>query len=268
MAEYIHDPKQAYYISLLHLAMEKSTAKYGDFELKALMLNDVPQGRTLDLLANQDIIDVHWSMTSIGREQQLGVVYIPLLRGLMGARLFLIHQDDANKFAKLKNPMHLLNYSVGSGVDWPDTKIYEKNGFDVATSDTSHLHDMLEQRRFELFPRALHEPWGEIEQRPLLIVEPNFAMCYPAAMYFFVNPQNDRLRKRITEGLDQAINDGSFERLFFSNVIIAAALQKSSFTKRKVLKIPNPYISIRTRDTLNTKRYIWQPLQHCVTPNM
>ncbi|OHU85175.1 hypothetical protein BET10_14405 [Pseudoalteromonas amylolytica] len=268
IAELSNDPKQSYYIELLRLALQKSVKEYGEYELKALILNDVPQGRTLDLLANQDIIDVHWSVTSIAREQLLGVVYIPLLRGLMGARLFLIHKDDAEKFAQINNPRWLFNHSVGSGVDWPDTKIYEKTGFTVATADSTHLHEMLAQKRFELFPRALHEPWGEIAQHSNLMVEPTLALCYPAAMYFFVHPDNHTLRKRLTFGLQQAIEDGSFEALFFSDSIIADAIQRSNFAQRRVLSIPNPFMSIRTRDTLKVEQYVWPPLQNCVMPKM
>ncbi|WP_105169445.1 hypothetical protein [Pseudoalteromonas sp. T1lg23B] len=268
IAEYENDSKQGYYIELLRLALEKSIEEFGSYELKPLILKDVPQGRTLDLLANQDIIDVHWSVTSITREQLLGVVYIPLLRGLMGARLLLIHEDNADKFAAIQNPQWLFNHSIGSGIDWPDTKIYEKTGFDVATGDATHLHDMLAQKRFELFPRALHEPWDEIAQRPKLMVEPNLALCYPAAMYFFVNPQNHTLRKRLTFGLQQAIEDGSFEKLFLSDPIIADALQRSRFTQRMVLRIPNPFMSIRTRDTLKIEQYVWQPLHSCVMPKI
>ncbi|NOU50444.1 hypothetical protein HG263_07795 [Pseudoalteromonas sp. JBTF-M23] len=268
IAQSVYDPKQAYYLSVLQLALEKSAHKYGDFQLIPLSLDEAPQGRTLDLLANKNVLDVHWSVTSIEREQQLGTVYIPLMRGLMGARLFLIHKDNTQSFAKLQNAQKLKQYSFGSGIDWPDTKIYERNDIVVATSDSSHLHDMLAQKRFDLFPRALHEPWGEIANRAQLVVEDNFVLCYPTAMYFFVNKDNHRLRKRLTYGLEKAIADGSFEKRWLANPIIAQALMKSHVSDRTVLKIKNPYMSIRTRDTLKVARYLYQPLQSCVQPSL
>ncbi|BBN83875.1 hypothetical protein PA25_38600 [Pseudoalteromonas sp. A25] len=266
IAQHMNDPKQAYYLSILQLALEKSADKYGDYQLISLSLDEAPQGRTLDLLANKDLLDVHWSVTSIEREQQLGTVYIPLLRGLMGARLFLIHKDNEQQFAAINNVQTLRQYSLGSGIDWPDTQIYERNDFDVATSDGSRLHSMLEQKRFDLFPRAVHEPWGEITDRADLLVERNFALCYPTAMYFFVNKNNHRLRKRLTYGLEKAIDDGSFEKRWLANPIIANALVNSELPKRQVLKINNPYMSIRTRDILKVARYLYEPIQACVTP--
>ncbi|MBD1581965.1 hypothetical protein [Pseudoalteromonas sp. S16_S37] len=268
IAQHMYDPKQAYYLSVLQLALEKSAHKYGDYQLIPLSLDEAPQGRTLDLLANKDILDVHWSVTSIEREQQLGTVYVPLMRGLMGARLFLIHKDNVQIFANIQNAQKLKQYSFGSGIDWPDTKIYERNDIDVATSDGSHLHDMLAHKRFDLFPRALHEPWSEIANRADLVVEANFALCYPTVMYFFVNKDNHRLRKRLTYGLEKAIEDGSFEKRWQANPIIAQALLKSHLSDRKVLKINNPFMSIRTRDTLQVARYLYQPLQQCVMPSL
>lgn len=262
------DPKQSYYVDLLRLALEKSTPEYGPYQLIENPLEDTPQARTLDLLAKADLIDVHWSMTSIKREQKLGTVYIPLLKGMMGARIFIIHKDLQSRLKKHQYATALLDYRFGSGNDWPDSKIYAFNSLTVETAGAQNLLKMLEQKRFDLFPRALHEPWSEVVGHPKLQIDSRFGLCYPSAMYFFVNKNNHRLRKRLTDGLHRAINDGSFDQLFSHHPITKDALKNGYFEKRKVLKLRNPNMSIRTRDTLHSGRYTWQPLAECVKPSL
>ena len=262
------DPKQRYYIDLLRLALEKSVPEYGAYTLLEKTFEDAPQARTLELLANDDLIDVHWSMTSITREHKLGTVYIPLLKGMMGARVFIIHKDFQVTLNAQTHASALLNYRFGSGHDWPDSQIYTYNNLKTETAGAQNLLNMAVQKRFDLFPRALHEPWSEVTDYPSLRIDDQFGLCYPSAMYFFVKKSNHRLRKRLTHGLHAAMHDGSFDALFNAHPITKDAIQKGHFTKRKLLKLRNPTMSIRTRDTLNAKRYTWAPLHNCVRPTL
>ncbi|TMP28217.1 hypothetical protein CWB99_12465 [Pseudoalteromonas rubra] len=259
------DPKQDYYIAVLRLALNKSRDKYGPYQLSENSFDHTPQGRTLEILEQGKLLDVHWTMTSQQRETQLAAVYVPLLKGMMGARIFLAHKDILPKLNQLHSPAQLMDLFIGSGIDWPDTKIYEKNGFIVVTSVASLLPRMLEEKRFELFPRALHEPWAELPNLKGVVVEPRFAFCYPTAMYFFVNKHNTRLKARLTYGLQKAIDDGSFNRLFVAHPITRDAIRLSKFNERQTLKLQNPELSARTRDVLMNARYVWAPLHRCLS---
>ncbi|PCK31158.1 hypothetical protein CEX98_13955 [Pseudoalteromonas piscicida] len=261
------DPKQDYYIALLRLALNKSRDQYGAYQLVENSFDQTPQGRTLEILEQGELLDVHWSMTSIQREKRLATVYIPLLKGMMGARLLLIHKDMVNKLASIDSPAQLVNLTIGSGVDWPDTAIYEKNGFSVVTSIATSLPRMLEEKRFDLFPRALHEPWTELHTIDNAVVESRFAFCYPTAMFFFVNKDNERLKARLTYGLKKAIEDGSFDKLFFSHPVTREAIAKAKFEERQILKLQNPNLSGHTRDILFNPNYTWQPIHQCISPN-
>ncbi|GLX82925.1 hypothetical protein [Thalassotalea eurytherma] len=77
------DPKQAYYIDLLDLAMEKSIDKYGDYELVPVVF-EMPQGRTSIMVQLNQGIDVTWRVTSQELEKRLQAIYVPLLKGMMG----------------------------------------------------------------------------------------------------------------------------------------------------------------------------------------
>jgi hypothetical protein len=136
------DPKQAYFISLLALALDKSASRYGTFQMRAAMIN-MPQNRTLKMLAENKNIDVAWSMTSIEREAQLQAVYIPLLKGLMGYRIGIIRKGDQEKFDQLTSLEDLKKILMGQGLDWPDTNILNSNGFNVVPGPDMSLISML-----------------------------------------------------------------------------------------------------------------------------
>ncbi len=112
------DPKQDYYIALLRLTLNKSRDKYGAYQLIENSFDHTPQGRTLEILEQGKLLDVHWSMTSIQREKSLATVYVPLLKGMMGARLFLIHKDTEERLSLLNSPAQLMSFTLGSGIDW------------------------------------------------------------------------------------------------------------------------------------------------------
>ncbi|WP_247749564.1 hypothetical protein [Pseudoalteromonas viridis] len=145
------DPKQDYYIAVLRLALNKSRDKYGPYQLSENSFDHTPQGRTLEILEQGKLLDVHWTMTSQQRENQLAAVYVPLLKGMMGARIFLAHKDTLPKLNQLHSPAQLMDLFIGSGIDWPDTKIYEKNGFIVVTSVATLLPRMLEENGLSYF---------------------------------------------------------------------------------------------------------------------
>ncbi|WP_462170211.1 hypothetical protein [Pseudoalteromonas xiamenensis] len=258
------DPKQNYYIALLTLALQKSKDTFGDFQLQEVFIEEANQARTLEFLEAGQFIDVHWTMTSIERERKLGTVYIPLLKGMMGARLFIVHKDSLPRLSQLTNPLKLKELSVGSGFAWPDTRILKDNGFEVTVGSSENLINMLEKKRFALFPRAIHEPWSEVNGRTELVVEENLGLCYPVAMYFFTNQHNSRLRERLQYGLEKAIEDGSFDTLFATHPITADVLSLAHFEQRKVLPLQNEGITARTRQVFSTPSLVWQPVFDCV----
>ncbi|WP_348245952.1 hypothetical protein, partial [Salmonella enterica] len=71
------------------------------------------QGRAISLLAGGTELDVLWSMTSRRREAQLLPIRIPLLKGLMGYRVFIIRAEDEPWFRSLKELDQLRELTAG-----------------------------------------------------------------------------------------------------------------------------------------------------------
>ncbi len=246
------DPKQKYYIDLLKLILAASQDKYGDFELKPVVV-EMSQGRTSIMVQQGETIDVTWRMTSHALEQNLQAIYIPVLKGLMGVRLAIIRHDDVAIFSPNITLKHLKKMSAGQGYDWPDSEILRANGFDVIEGKAVSLLTMLEKRRFDYFPRALHEPWIEIENKTQFVVEEHFLLKYPAPMYFFTNKANHRLAQRIHDGFTAIVDSGAFDEFFLQHPITQNILVKANLPQRKVFRLKNPLLSEKSREVLNDK---------------
>ncbi|WP_415890798.1 hypothetical protein ACMXYV_05660 [Neptuniibacter sp. SY11_33] len=253
------DAKQQYFLDLLDLALENTRDTYGDYKVLPVIL-EVPQSRTSTLIESDRDIDVAWRMTSVELEYRLRAVPVPLLRGLMGYRIGIIRKGDQSQFSPDISKEQLQRIVIGQGHDWPDTVILRENGMNVMAGLTHTLHSMLVNKRFDLFLRALHEPWVEISDKPNLEVERYILVQYHAPMFFFVNRENERLHSRLTEGLNKAIDNGSFQALFDQHPITADIIAKANLEHRKVFKLTNPLLSDETRALIGDKR-LWHSLQ-------
>jgi len=248
---------QSYYVDVLKLALEKSKDKYGGYKLQEQVI-EMHQGRTLNLLEQDKMVDVVWSMTSKEREQRFNTVYIPILKGLMGYRIGIIRADEAYQFADIDNLSQLKRTAIGQGIDWPDTQILLSNGFNVVQGAARNLLPMLKMKRFDFYPRGLHEPWEEIKNDANFEVETRILLKYPAPIYFFVNHKNEKLSKRLEFGLKKAIEDGSFDKLFYSHKMTAGVIERAQLFKRRVFELSNPLLSDKTKHILSDEN-LWLP---------
>jgi hypothetical protein len=60
---------------------------------------------------------------------------------------------------------------------------------------------------------------------------------YPTAVYFFVNRQNTALAQAIEHGLNSAIKNGNFDKLFYQHH--NDAIQRSYLPNRTILPLHN-----------------------------
>ncbi|MCW8833630.1 MAG: hypothetical protein OQK09_13910 [Colwellia sp.] len=249
------DPKQRYFIDLLTLTLDASKEEFGDYQLQPVAI-EMSQGRTSMMLQRNEYIDLTWRMTSQALEQKLQAIYFPLLKGLMGHRIFIIRKSDQARFAKDLTLASLKKINLGQGHNWPDTDILIANGFNVTKANDIYLLEMLKKSRFDYFPRGLHEPWLEINNQPELVVETNLMLRYPAPIFFFVNKQNKRLQKRLTLGLAKLLDSGEFEHFFLTHPITTGILTKTQVSTRTIFELKNPLLSQQVKKLLTDER-LW-----------
>ncbi len=238
------DLRSYYYIDMLRLALQKTSDKNG---AATLIMADktMRQNRSIEQLKLNKDIDLLWTMTSKKREKELRAIRIPLLKGLLGYRIFIIRKGEEAQFAAIQTLDDLKQLTAGQGRDWPDTKILRANGIKViAGSNYQGLFGMLQHKRFDYFPRGVNEAWAEVKAHSdkNIVVEKNLLLQYPAPIYFFVNKENKQLADRLERGLRMAIKDGSFAQLFENHPANKDILQLTEINKRKIFKLHNPFL--------------------------
>lgn len=234
-----------YSLKMLELALSHLDTPYkvqpdtGEQRTQGRYVDDVISGK----------VDLMWAATDRDIENKLQPVRIPLLKGLLGHRIFLIHKNDQAKFDRVKTFADLQNLKLGQGTTWADTKILEVNKLTVVkTNKYPSLLYMLDGNRFDAFPRGVQEPWTEVNSIPglELEVEKRIMLVYKMPFYFFVSKNNQKLAKDLELGLNRAIADGSFDKAFFSDPAIRTAVEKADLKNRLVFQLENPQLPEET----------------------
>ncbi len=253
-AESTSDTRSMYPIKLLELALSKSG---GDYDLQT-SVTKMAQGRTLIQLAVGADVDVAWSMTSKQREHDLLPIRIPIDKGLLGWRIFLINHVRRADFAQVQSLDQLKKYQAGQGHDWPDTEILRANGLPtIGEAKYEGLFKLLQFKLCDYFPRSIAEIWDEEKNHPNmeLEIENTIVLRYPTALYFFVNKKNTALAASLDRGLHAAIKDGSFDQLFYK--YNDDLIRRADLKHRKVFTLNNPLLPAET--PLRQKQLWYEP---------
>ncbi len=249
------DLKQSYFVDLLTLALEASKTRYGEYKLQPVNI-EMEQARTSVMLQRDEYIDLTWRMTSKTLEDQLQAIYFPILKGLMGYRIFIIQKKKQYLFNRSTSLIELKKIVLGQGHNWADSDILLANNFNVVKGADAALIKMLQKGRFSYFPRALHEPWLEIANEAELTVEKYLMLHYPAPTFFFVNKQNTRLQQRLSFGLAQLLESSKFEQFYLNHKITSGILTKANVKNRTLFTLHNPLLSEKSKELLTDQR-LW-----------
>ncbi|MCV2367034.1 transporter substrate-binding domain-containing protein [Roseateles oligotrophus] len=229
-----------YFPQLLRLALEKTKASDGPYRIEFFKgLLSSPR-QVLELKNNSGLIDLIWDGSDTQREADLLPIRISLLRQLNDYRVFLIRAEDQEKFQNLRGLDELRQFSAGSGVNWPSTAVLRANGLHGETSTVyENLFAMLAAKRFDYFPRGLHEAWSEQQAHADkgLAVESSIFLHYRVPVYFFVSRDRPELADRIERGLNIALKDGSLEALFLSIPSFRHGLAEIKANQRRIFEL-------------------------------
>ena len=254
------DASHSYFIGLLELVLEKTAAQYGPTEVVFSM--QMEQGRAFVELERNAGLDVYWAGTSILREQRLKAMRIPLVKGMLGFRQFVIRKSRRLDFAQITQLSDLQKMVACQGAHWPDSDVLEDAGLKVMRNPIyENMFKQVAAGRCDYFPRGVHEGRAEVAARaqayPSLIWYQELALYYPFPMYFFVAPANSALHQRIREGLEIVVADGSFDRYMKQDSTTAHLFPLQKWMKIKTIIIKNQQLSADT--PVHDLRYWVQP---------
>lgn len=243
-----------YPLAMLQLALDKA----GSPLRIAPSRHPMEQQRALLNLEQGTAVDVVWTMTSIEHEQRLLPVRIPLDKGLYGWRIGFLRKDRRELLRGVGSLDALRQLRAGQGHDWPDTQILRSHDLPVEVSASyDSLFLMLRAGRFDYFPRSVLEAHDELAHISAgdLVLDRHLALHYPTALYFFFSRERPELAETVSTGLERALSDGSFERLF--QRYHAADLARARLAQRQVIELSNPLLPAQT--PLQRRELWYQP---------
>jgi hypothetical protein len=252
------DAERSFPFQVLKLILAKSGKPY---QLRPSPIGRATETRAIDALVAGEKIDVAWLGVSQTVDNKLLPVRIPIERGLLGYRVFLIDQRRQDDFRKVASLQDLRRYRALQAAGWPDIEVLRNAGLEVRTGDYTHLFQMTLARRGDFFPRSAFEAFVERDKHaddaPGLAVEETLALHYPYASMFYVRRSETTLHDDLYRGFQRAYADGSYMRLFLSNPDIRTALRQAKLTSRHIIEIDNPFFP--AEDRAIDARYWYRP---------
>jgi hypothetical protein len=249
-AESETDSRYQYDWAVLRSAMEKTSGTFGTFQMQGSLHRMPPARVILEAQRPNSEINIFVRATNNDLEKTFLPIRIPVDRGLLGYRIFLIRASDQKKFASVKSLADLRQFSVGQGKGWADVSILNAAKFNVIEgSSYEGLFPMLKLGRFDFLSRSLDEALREYDERRIeneLEVEHSLLLYYPLPRYFFVrrDAEGEQLAQRIEAGLEIMIRDGSLDRLLQKHK--GALIKRARLPQRRMFRIPNPDLSPQT----------------------
>jgi ABC-type amino acid transport substrate-binding protein len=246
--ENVSDQRQTYYWDLLRAVLDSNRERYGDYTLEAFSAPMSYQRAQSELEAGGERITIFAPASNRALEKSLLAIPLPLDKGLLGLRLFLIMESSQTALDQVKTVGALKRFTIGQRPTWTDAMILEHNGFLVVATDSFEgLFKGLAAHRFDLFSRGANEIQAEWLSRreaiPGLAVEKKLALLYPMARYYFVprTAEGERMAERIRDGLLRLAASGEFERRY--QAYKATVLKDLPLAGRQVFRLQNPELS-------------------------
>ncbi|MFZ5841381.1 MAG: amino acid ABC transporter substrate-binding protein [Pseudomonadota bacterium] len=251
-------PRYAEYIELLRTALDRTRKDYGEYRLQPAA-QEMNESRFLIEARTGERINLVWSATSIEKEKTLIPVRIPLGKGLLGFRIGIIRAGNQQRFDNVETVADLQQFEFGLGHGWGDVGIYKAAGLRVQLAPYEDLFSMTAMGRFDYFSRGVNEIFSELEAQksktPTLTIEQRLLLHYPYPFYFFVTPTDPDLAKRIENGLERMLSDGSFDEIFYKHN--SRAIKLANMGKRRIIELKNPTLPPET--PLSDKRLWYKP---------
>lgn len=247
--ESLLDVRYEYQWEILHTALEKTRAKWGEYRMeRSETMSERRQAFELKNATGK--LTVMYLSPSPDFEASLLPIRILVDKNLGGYCVLLIRKEDQPKFTAVRTLDDLRRFRFGLGLGWIDVGILNSNGFKVVTgSSYDGLFEMLVNRRFDVFPRAAVEILDEYDQRtarlPALHIEETMIFYYPMPMYFWFSKtlEGRRLAARAEEGMWMMIR-GTYDRIF--ERYQRRKIERLNLKKRRLFAIRNPNLGPET----------------------
>jgi hypothetical protein len=256
------DTRQIYVKEIIKACLESTVKSDGPYKMVAATKMNWARMMTLGTQDKYPNLVIRLSGLRNELHNNWLLIPIPINRGIVGYRIFLINRSLQNTFSTISKleDLRTKGLRAGQGRDWADVEILEENNIQVVSgSDYEGLFEMLSAQRFEYFPRGVNEAFVELADRkdkfPEMHVEETVAFYYPLPRVLATTKGNTKLADRIERGLEKIFEDGTHRKIWLKHN--KQSLEKAELHNRKIFTLKNsqalpglPY---------DQKKYWYQP---------
>lgn len=259
LPELTSDERVLHEVEVLKLALDKTLAGYGPYELRGIP--PMNRARAIAVLHNNTYPNLVLQMSyedDLADQEKLAYIPFPLDRGALSYRICFMRDELKSNISNITRIEQLKNYTFGTGIGWADTKILRHNHLDVIEANSVvNLFRMTKAGRVDFFCRGPVEYFYEHKHESSLGLssDEHLALYYPLPKFFFTHKDNQQVLNRIKRGLEIAYKDGSFNKLWRKRH--NQGLQAAGLQKRNLVKMENPLIKHLSRDY---ETYLYDPL--------
>ena len=217
-------------------------AQSEQYQLRALPL-EREYDKLLALL-KRGAVDLAWAGASANNLKQFRAIDFPIMKGLIGYRLFLVKKSNRDILKEVSDLDDLKTFTIGQGSTWVEVDMFQRAGLQVVPAESyAALFSMLANDRFELFPRSILEIGNELSTFPQydLEVADHVALHYDFELLFYVHQDNQQLHQYLTERLEDPIIKLQIQQLFTQ--YYQNSLNEYHYEQRRVIKLPSPTIA-------------------------
>ncbi|MAY43382.1 MULTISPECIES: hypothetical protein [unclassified Neptuniibacter] len=254
-----NDVRYEYDFAALKLALDKTKAQYGEYELKAIPSVNIP--RAIEYARKNTFQNLFIKLSyEKSYDSMLKYAHFPVDLGVVGFRVCFVSPLGKELLKSVENLDQLKSLSHVQGSGWSDVEILRFNGFKVETaSGYENLFRMIAANRADLFCRGANEIYDEYRIRTSienLNYDTSMAIVYPLPRFFYTNIRNVEAAKRVTKGLERAYSDGSLVSLW--EKYYGENFKFSNLKERRIYRIENPLLNGLES---HFQKYLYPPLK-------
>ena len=232
-------------VSAFKLALEKTVAEYGPYEVRTAPQTNV--NRIVQSIKTNAYPNYFASLgynEGYKNAKEMDYVRFPVDLGVLSYRTCFAPKSMLDKIAKVNTFDDLRQLTMGLGRDWVDVAILRSNGFIITeVAQYSALFKMTAAHRFDLFCRGVNEVKDEYDHFGSikgLGYDLHLLIYYPMPILFYTNSNNKEASERVTKGLKKAFSDGSLIALWKAQH--QASMDFARLKNRKVFRLENPFV--------------------------
>ncbi|MFT7559839.1 MAG: ABC-type amino acid transport substrate-binding protein [Flavobacteriales bacterium] len=234
-----------YYQQLVTRALLATSDSHGEFEIR-LTPKKFPAKRLIEEVRKAKQLNLYTvpATYKIIGDDPLIAIPIPLLQGISGFRIPIIHNNQIERFKNISTLDDLKRITIGQATGWADIEIYEANNLHVKSAPYESLYALTNIGRIDTLLLGAEQVEASLMKRkeryPNLVIDDSTLVYYPLPVFFFVSKKEPELAERLRIGLEALIVSGEMKDLF--NEHFEERLNALNIENRQLIRLNNPYL--------------------------